>query len=135
LPAERTKQGRQHQVPLCDRAMEILRLQQQYSPGSEFIFTGYNRTRLAEKAMVSVLHVMKVKTSVHGFRSSFRDWAGDLTHFQRENVEACLAHRVGSSVELAYRRFTALEKRRVILDHWAAYCAGDGHVTDQPRAA
>ena len=50
-----------------------------------------------------MLHHMKVKTSVHGFRSSFRDWAGDMTHFQREHVEACLAHRVGNSVELACR--------------------------------
>ena len=72
--------------------------------------------------MRSVLHHMKVKTSVHGFRSSFRDWAGDMTHFQREHVEACLAHRVGNSVELAYRRQSALEKRKEILEAWSAYC-------------
>jgi len=67
---------------------------------------------------------MKLSYTVHGFRSTFRDWCGDKTSFQREHVEGCLAHQVGNSVELAYRRLTALEKRRVILDHWAEYCAG-----------
>jgi integrase len=122
IPAHRMKAGKEHQVPLCARAIEILELQKQYANDSGYVFTGHKRGKLADKSMASVLFYMKVKTSVHGFRSTFRDWAGDKTNFQREHVEACLAHRVGSAVELAYRRQTALEKRREILQAWSAYC-------------
>jgi integrase len=124
VPAERMKAGREHVVPLNDRAIELLTLQKQYSSGSEYVFTGNNQTRLTQTSMRSVLSYMRVKTSVHGFRSTFRNWAGDKTHFQREIIEEALAHRVGSSVELAYRRTTALEKRRAIMDAWASYCEG-----------
>jgi integrase len=125
IPAQRMKGGREHVIPLCDRAMEILNLQKQYSSGSRYVFTGTNQTRMADVSMRSVLSCVKVKTSVHGFRSTFRDWAGDLTHFQREHVEACLAHQVGSDVERAYRRQTALQKRREILTAWCDYCGGE----------
>jgi integrase len=122
IPAPRMKAGKKHEVPLCARAMEILELQRQYANGSGYVFTGHKRGRLADKSMASVLFYMRVKTTVHGFRSSFRDWCGDQTSFLREHVEACLAHRVGSAVELAYRRQTALEKRREILQAWSVYC-------------
>jgi integrase len=133
IPAGRMKGGREHTVPLSTRAMEILKLQRQYShcpPAlpEGYVFSGYSKAALAEKAMGCLLRNMKVSATVHGMRSSFRDWAGDKTSFQREHVEACLAHRVGNSVELAYRRQTALEKRRVILQTWAEYCEGS-----QPR--
>jgi hypothetical protein len=65
---------------------------------------------------------MKVKASVHGFRSTFRDWAGNETDFAREHIEECLAHQIGNSVEQAYRRQTALKKRQVIMEAWASYC-------------
>jgi integrase len=123
VPKERMKAGKEHIVPLSDMAVDILKRQRELSPG-EYVFTGYNRTRLAARSMRSVLLYMGVGCTVHGFRSTFRDWCGDKTSFQREHVEGCLAHQVGNSVELAYRRSTALEKRRVILDHWAEYCAG-----------
>jgi integrase len=135
IPALRMKGGKKHEVPLCTRAIEILELQRQYANGSGYVFTGHKRGKLADKSMASVLFYMKVKTSVHGFRSTFRDWAGDTTHYAREHVEACLAHRVGNSVELAYRRQTALEKRRVILDHWATFCAGDAVALPTAQAA
>jgi len=67
-------------------------------------------------------HAVKVPATVHGFRSAFRDWASNETSFAREPVEHCLAHLVGNSVELAYRRQDALAKRRIILGAWAAYC-------------
>jgi integrase len=124
VPAGRMKGGREHTVPLTARAIKLLKDQQLYSPGAEFVFSGYSRAALAEKAMGCLLRTMKVSATVHGMRSSFRDWAGDKTSFQREHVEACLAHRVGNSVELAYRRATALEKRREIMDQWTSYCAG-----------
>jgi integrase len=60
--------------------------------------------------------------TVHGFRSSFRDWAGNETHFPRELAEAALAHVVGDKAEQAYRRSDALEKRRALMEAWAAYC-------------
>jgi integrase len=68
---------------------------------------------------------MKADVTVHGFRSSFRNWAGDLTMFQREAIEECLGHQVGSSVERAYRRQSGLDKRRIILQAWASYVNGD----------
>ena len=60
--------------------------------------------------------------TVHGFRSTFRDWCGDQTNFPREVAEAALAHKVGNKVEQAYRRRQALDKRRVLMDDWALYC-------------
>jgi integrase len=96
IPAHRMKAGKEHEVPLCARAIEILELQKQYANDSGYVFTGHKRGRLADKSMASVLFYMKVKTSVHGFRSTFRDWAGDQTSFPREHIEACLAHRVGN---------------------------------------
>jgi integrase len=122
LPATRTKQGRAHTIPLPERAVELLTQQRQESHGSDFVFTGYNRTRLADNAMKSLLKKMGVNVTVHGFRSTFRDWCGDKTDFKREHVEACLAHRVGNSVELAYRRLDAQQKRREILEAWSTYC-------------
>jgi integrase len=124
LSKERTKQGREHTVPLSDRALTLLVRQKEYSNGSGYVFEGYNRTRMAEKSLISVLLVMGVKTSVHGFRSTFRDYCGNETSFAREPVEHCLAHRLGNAVEQAYRRQDSLNKRRAILDHWAEYCAG-----------
>ena len=124
LSAERTKQGRAHTVPLSDRAMAILEQQKWYRNGSESVFTGYRKTRMADHTMICLLRHMGIESSVHGMRSTFRDWAENETTFAREPVEHCLAHRIGNSVELAYRRQDALNKRRVIMDHWAPYCGG-----------
>jgi integrase len=99
----------------------ILKLQKQHSPG-DYVFMGYGQKRMEERSLRSILHRMNLKVTCHGFRSTFRDWAGDTTHFAREHIEECLAHQVGNDVERAYRRSTALEKRRVILQEWAAYC-------------
>ena len=127
LPPHRTKQGREHQVPLCDRAMQILAIQKQYmSPGSPYVFNGYKRTRLAEKTMASVLQSMGVNVTVHGFRSTFRDWAGNETEFPREHVEECLGHLMGNKVERAYRRRPGIEKRRAILEAWEQFCGSKG---------
>ena len=73
-------------------------------------------------AMAELLKGLRPGFTVHGFRSAFRDWAGDRTGFQREVIEACLAHSVGDAVELAYRRGDALEKRRDLMAAWSAYC-------------
>jgi integrase len=88
-----------------------------------FIFPGDQRVEpLSGMAMAMLLRRMKLEITVHGFRSTFRDWAGDCTTHPREVVEAALAHTVGSAVERAYRRRDALEKRRKLMDAWEAYC-------------
>jgi integrase len=121
LDAPRMKQGRPHQVPLCNRAMAILQARRERT-STAYVFSGYRRKELADKSMIYVLRSMGIKVSVHGFRSSFRDWCGDETEFAREHVEQCLGHAVGNGTEQAYRRSTALEKRRVIMEAWASYC-------------
>jgi len=73
--------------------------------------------------------------SQHGFRSSFRDWAGDATSFPRDIIEQALAHAVGNDVELAYRRSDALERRRTVMERWADYCAGRSEVIGLARTA
>ena len=123
IPAERMKAGREHRVPLCERAAEIL--ERLFAAKiSAFVFPGQRRGRpLSHVAMAKVIERMGVEgATVHGFRSAFRDWAGNETHFPREVAEAALAHVVGDSAEQAYRRGDALEKRRALMAAWAAYC-------------
>jgi integrase len=124
IPAARMKAGKEHTVPLSDRAMEILKRQKDNSC-CEYVFTGKRRTKMADRAMWNMLFRVKTSITVHGFRASFRDWAGDMTTFQREIIEECLAHQIGNDVERAYRRQTALKKRQEIMQAWSAFCAGE----------
>jgi integrase len=122
VPAARMKGSRAHRVPLSERAVEILR-QMEQARISEFVFPGLKHNRpLSGMALEMVLRRMKVDVTVHGFRSAFRDWAGERTTFPREIAEAALAHLVGDAVERAYRRGDALEKRRRLMDAWARFC-------------
>jgi integrase len=121
VPAIRMKGGREHRVPLSARAVEILREMERYR-FSEFVFPGFKHNKpLSKMALDRVLRRMKVDVTVHGFRSAFRDWAGERTHFPREVAEAALAHLVGDAVERAYRRGDALEKRRKLMDAWSNF--------------
>jgi integrase len=122
IPKERMKAGVAHVVPLCDRAMHILRGQYD-TRSSQFVFPGHRDNRpMFNTAMLSVLIRLGVKVTVHGFSSAFRDWAGDLTRFPRDVIEMALAHAVGDATEQAYRRGRALEQRRDLMNAWAAYC-------------
>jgi integrase len=122
MPGKRMKKGREYVVPLSDRAIEILRRRKEHAL-SDYVFFGYQRDKaLDDKSMRLVLHKMGVKATVHGMRSSFRDWAGDETDYARETIEECLSHLVGNTTEQAYRRRTSLEKRRALMAEWAAYC-------------
>ena len=123
VPAERMKAGRQHRVPLSSRAIAILRQLQKLKAG-EFVFPGHARNKpLSNMAMEMVLRRMKVEdATVHGFRSSFRDWAGNVSNFPRELIETALAHVIGDRAEQAYRRSDALEKRRKLMETWASFC-------------
>jgi integrase len=123
LPANRTKAGREQRVPLCDQAVTII---ERLAPMrmSEFVFPGQRLAMpLSPMSLKMVLHRMGVEgATVHGFRSAFRDWAGNETHFARELAEAALAHVIGDKAEQAYRRSDALEKRRALMEAWAAHC-------------
>ena len=126
VPAGRIKAGRAHRVPLTKRAIEILHelmALRQSTPATSFIFPGYRRERpLSNMAFKQLLSRMGETGFVpHGFRSSFRDWCGECTTFPREIAEAALAHSIGNSVEQAYRRGDALEKRRQMMDEWAEF--------------
>lgn len=123
LPGERLKSGREHIVTLTPRMLEILdEMKFQRGPG-DYLFPGDQRIEpLSSMAMLLLLQRMGVETTVHGFRSTFRDWAGDCTEFPRDVAEMCLAHAVGDATELAYRRRTALAKRRLLMEAWAAHC-------------
>jgi integrase len=74
--------------------------------------------------MRQLVRKMGYSCTVHGFRSTFTDWAGDTTNYRLETIKACISHHVGDATTLAYRRRTALEKRRVIMQEWADYCGG-----------
>jgi integrase len=124
LPATRMKTGRTHRVPLSDRALAILAKQKDglVNQKNSLVFPGQRPGRPISGWAVETLVHRIAPVTVHGFRSSFRDWAGDLTNTQREVVEAALAHAVGSQVEQAYRRSDALQKRRALMEAWAEYC-------------
>ena len=124
VPADRMKAGREHRVPLAPRAVAILH-QLETLRANEFVFPGQARNKpLSNMAMEMLLRRMKIENAtVHGFRSSFRDWAGNVSDFPREVVETALAHVIGDKAEQAYRRSDALEKRRKLMDQWAAYCS------------
>jgi len=112
VPAERMKGGAEHRVPLSDRAIEIL--QDAESRRSGLIFPGVY--------VMAMNRLLPPGLTIHGFRSSFRDWAGEETAFPSEIAEAALAHTIGNAVERAYRRGDALEKRRALMDAWARHC-------------
>lgn len=124
IPASRMKAGREHRVPLCERAAAILERLASAKVDDQFVFPGQRRGKpLSNMAMAMLLRRMGVDdATVHGFRSAFRDWAGNETAFPREVAEQCLAHAIGDKTEQAYRRSDALEKRRALMTAWANYC-------------
>lgn len=123
IPASRMKMKQTHEVPLSPSCLSLLKRLYEVR-NSEFIFPGQKADKpLSNMSMNMMLRRMKVEgVTVHGFRSSFRDWCGDETEYPRETAEAALAHKVGNSVELAYRRGTAFEKRRQLMNDWDKYC-------------
>jgi integrase len=124
VPPARMKAGREQRVPLSPRAVLIIESLATAKVG-EYVFAGQQPDKpLSSMAMEMMLRRMKVHdATVHGFRSSFRDWAGNESTFPREIIEAALAHVIGDKAEQAYRRSDALEKRRKLMEAWDAYCA------------
>lgn len=124
IPAERMKAGREHIVPLPARAVDIVRAAMQQST-SALVFEGGRAGKgISDTAMVKALRAAGAgDATLHGLRSSFRDWAGDHTNYPRDVAEAALAHVLTDKTEAAYRRGTALEKRREMMEEWSRYCA------------
>jgi len=125
VPAERMKAKKEHVVPLSPSAVQILNVMaERRREGFDYVFPGASGKsgRLSVMALAMCMRRQKQGNyTPHGFRSSFRDWAGDETVFSRDDIEQCLAHTIGNQVEKAYRRGTALEKRRLILEAWDDY--------------
>jgi integrase len=123
IPGERMKGEVTHRVPLSDRAIEILGEMRGLQEG-ELVFPGSRSRPLSHSAMLRVLRAMgRRDVTVHGFRSTFRDWASECTNFPREVCEAAMAHAIDSKVEAAYRRGDLFNKRRHLMAAWARYCA------------
>jgi integrase len=127
VPPERMKAAREHRIPLSPRAMAILRSLRAAKAGS-FIFRGQKQDQpLSSMAMAMQLRRMgRGDITVHGFRSSFRDWVWEETDFPRELAEQALAHTLQNKAEAAYRRGDAIEKRRAMMEAWADFCEPDG---------
>jgi integrase len=129
------KSNREHRVPLSPAAMAILDEMRKTS-GGELVFPGRRRgAALSDKSLLAVLARMgRDGVTVHGFRSSFRDWAGEMTSFPREAAELALAHVVGDQTERAYARGDLFEKRREMMAAWARHCVGESKPTIVPLA-
>ncbi|TCM54962.1 integrase [Rhizobium sp. PP-F2F-G48] len=136
VPKERMKAQREHRVPLARRAIEILEEVAAFGIAPDaLVFPGQKMGRpLSGLAMEMTLRRMQVDVTVHGFRSSFRDWCGEATEFPREVAEAALAHVVGDETERAYRRGDALEKRRRLMVAWADFCEPHGRAAAEAIA-
>lgn len=130
IPAQRMKAGHAHRIPLTERALDILKSLPRVGP---HVFPGNAKGKpLSSMAMSMQLRRMKREDiTVHGFRSTFRDWASEQTSFPHETCEHALAHRISDRAEAAYRRGDQFEKRRKLMEAWAAWCdakAGDNVV-------
>lgn len=124
IPKERMKAGREHIIPLSDRALEIVQEQSELKR-SEFIFPYSDSLKpFSVNAPRALLKRMGRAETLHGFRATFKSWATDRTNFQREVIEMALAHKIGNDVEASYLRTSAKEKRRSLMQAWADYCDG-----------
>jgi integrase len=145
IPPERMKtedhpDGMPFEVPLSEPAIALLKAVLPKKAAAEaYVFAGQWSTDhtkpLGQNAVLHALKAVYPAMTTHGCRSSFRDWAGDETHFERDIAEMALAHKVGDEVEQAYRRGTALKKRRQLMDAWARYVEADSNVVTMARSA
>jgi integrase len=120
IPAERMKAKREHRVPLTARAVELLKALPRIE-GVDLVFPAPRGGPLSDMTLTALMRRMEVDAVPHGFRSSFRDWAGECTNYPRDLAEQALAHTLESKVEAAYRRGDALEKRRAMMKEWATF--------------
>ena len=124
VPADRIKAGKEHRVPLTPQALAVIKRAAPFRQDNPHIFPGQVKGRgLSSMALLTLLKRMaRGDLTVHGFRSTFRDWASELTNFPREVAEMALAHAVSDAVEAAYRRGDLFRKRQQMMQAWADYC-------------
>ena len=132
VPAERIKTGKEHRIPLSEPALKILKKLYDAKMG-DYVFPSKNGKPLSNMAMLMLRKRMGYSNIVvHGFRSTFRDWAAEQTNYPREVAEMGLSHAIGNKVEAAYRRGDLFEKRQKLMNEWARYCyqpkSGNGKV-------
>ena len=135
LPGTRMKTGKEHRIPLPDAALAVLEQARILDDGSGLVFPSPTKQGrpLSDMTMTKLLrdNDLAGRTTVHGFRSSFRTWASECTNADHAVMELCLAHTVGNNVERAYSRGNLLEKRRRLMDQWAGFITGTGAVVVQ----
>jgi integrase len=131
IPGDRMKAGKEHRVPLSDRALEILKALPR-EKDNEFVFIGEKKGQsLSNMALLMTLRRMDHDDlTTHGFRSTFRDWAAEQTAYPNEMLEMALAHTVSDKTEAAYRRGDMMEKRRRLMQDWAQFCAKQARHAD-----
>jgi integrase len=124
IPAARMKMGKVHIVPLSSEAIAAFERARAYKAGiSDLVFPGQNPKKpLSDMTLLKILRDMELTVTVHGFRSAFRDWVAEQTDYSGEVAEAALAHTVANKVEAAYRRTDFLDKRRLLMRDWGAFC-------------
>lgn len=123
IPGSRMKSGRDHRVPLSQACLAILHEARRLACDSELVFPGSSLSRpLSNMAFLMLLRRMHISVTVHGFRSSFRDWSSETTNFSRAVCEMALAHAIGDKTEAAYRRGDLFEKRRKLMQAWSDFC-------------
>ena len=124
ISAARMKAKREHRVPLCRRAVEILDAARALGDGdNSLVFPMGSGKPVSASTLPKMLQYHRIPAVAHGFRSSFRDWAAEETDHPREVIEAALAHVVQNKVEAAYARSDLFERRRRLMDDWSAYVA------------
>jgi integrase len=124
IPASRMKADQEHRVPLSDAAISVLKTVREIRQ-SDYVFAGFKPGRpIGSDALRELIKKLAgADVTVHGLRSTFRDWAAEQTNVQREVAEVALAHAIPDAVEAAYRRGDLFDKRRKLMGAWAAYCA------------
>ncbi|MCY4628237.1 MAG: tyrosine-type recombinase/integrase [Acidobacteria bacterium] len=126
IPAGRMKTSREHRVPLSTRALAVLGEAKAWTGRSELVFPSKTRRPYSRAAISRMVRELGIGAVPHGFRSSFRDWAAECTDASREVCELALAHVNTNAIEAAYRRTDLFERRRVLMEQWAAFLAGTG---------
>ena len=121
IPATRMKAKREHRVPLSDAALQLIRALPRLADNN-LLFPAPRGGQMSDMTLLAVMRRMGVDAVPHGFRSTFRDWAAERTNYPSEVAEMALAHAIGDKVEAAYRRGDLLEKRRRMMNDWAAFC-------------
>jgi integrase len=124
VPGSRMKAGVEHRVPLSKQALALLKTMPKID-GVDYVFPSSKGKEISNMAMLQLIRRMEVEAVPHGFRSTFRDWAGDRTSHTREVIEQALAHKLPDRVEAAYRRSDALEKRSHLMQDWANFCEAE----------